>query len=289
MKKVISSIFIALIIGVIASCGTGTANNDKKVTIAYVNWAEGVAMTQLTKVLLEKEGYTVMLKNADVAPVFAAVASGDADVFLDTWMPVTHKEYLEKFGAKIEILGTNFENARIGLVVPEYVNINSVEELNANATLFKGKIVGIDAGAGIMNKAAQAIKDYDLKLELQSASEAAMLATLKKSIDANQPVVITGWSPHYIFSTYKLKFLNDPKGVFGDVETIQTIANKNFIIEKPKVAEFFKNFKLDDIELGSLMAALENNVSEKTAVEEWLNAHQELEQQLRSFLKSDTE
>ncbi len=289
MKKVISSIFIALIIGVIASCGTGTANNDKKVIIAYVNWAEGVAMTQLTKVLLEKEGYTVMLKNADVAPVFAAVASGDADVFLDTWMPVTHKEYLEKFGAKIEILGTNFENARIGLVVPEYVNINSVEELNANATLFKGKIVGIDAGAGIMNKAEQAIKDYDLKLELQSASEAAMLATLKKSIDANQPVVITGWSPHYIFSTYKLKFLNDPKGVFGDVETIQTIANKNFVIEKPKVAEFFKNFKLDDIELGSLMAALENNVSEKTAVEEWLNAHQELEQQLRSFLKSDTE
>lgn len=289
MKKVISSIFIALIIGVIASCGTGTANNDKKVTIAYVNWAEGVAMTQLTKVLLEKEGYTVILKNADVAPVFAAVASGDADVFLDTWMPVTHKEYLEKFGAKIEILGTNFENARIGLVVPEYVNINSVEELNASAALFKGKIVGIDAGAGIMNKAEQAIKDYDLKLKLQSASEAAMLATLKKSIDANQPVVITGWSPHYIFSTYKLKFLNDPKGVFGDVETIQTIANKNFVIEKPKVAEFFKNFKLDDIELGSLMAALENNVSEKTAVEEWLNDHQELELQLRSFLKSDTE
>lgn len=286
MKKVISSILIALVIGAIASCGSAT-KEDKKVTIAYVNWAEGVAMTQLSKVILEKEGYTVALKNADVAPVFAAVAGGDADVFLDTWMPVTHKEYLDKFGANLEILGTNFKNARIGFVVPDYVKINSVDELNANAALFNGKIVGIDAGAGIMNKAEQAIKDYGLKLELQSSSEAAMLAILKKSIDAKKPVVITGWSPHYIFSTYKLKFLNDPKAVFGAVETIQTVANKHFVAAKPKVAEFFRNFQLDEDELGSLMAAMESNTNEKVAIVEWLSKHEELETQLRSFLKSD--
>ncbi|WP_316821550.1 glycine betaine ABC transporter substrate-binding protein [Pedobacter gandavensis] len=285
MKKIIGSIFIAFIIGVFASCET--PGNDKKVTIAYVNWAEGVAMTQLSKVLLEKEGYTVALKNADVAPVFAAVAAGDADVFLDSWMPVTHKEYLDKFGAKLEVLGTNFNNARIGLVVPEYVNINSVEALNANAALFNGKIIGIDAGAGIMSKAELAIKDYGLKMELQSSSEAAMLAILKKSIDAKQPVVITGWSPHYIFSTYKLKFLNDPKAVFGEVETIQTVANKHFVAAKPNVAEFFRNFKLDGEELSSLMAAIEANTNEKLAVVEWLSKHEEFELQMRSFLKSD--
>lgn len=284
MKKGISILCIALMVGMIYSCA-GT-KNDKKVTIAYVNWAEGVAMTQLSKALLEKEGYTVALKNADVAPVFAAVAGGDADVFLDTWMPVTHKEYLDKFGARLEVLGTNFKNARIGFVVPEYVKINSIEELNANAALFKGKIVGIDAGAGIMNKAEAALKDYGLKMELQSASEAAMLTTLKKSIDAKQPVIITGWSPHYIFSTYKLKFLNDPKGVFGAVETIQTVANKQFVASNPKVAAFFRNFQLDDDELGTLMAALENNSDEKTAVAEWLTAHAEFELKMRAFLKA---
>lgn len=288
MKKIFGNLLIALFIAVIASCGTAS-RDDKKVTIAYVNWAEGVAMTQLSKVLLEKEGYTVALKNADVAPVFAAVAGGDADVFLDTWMPVTHKEYLDKFGANLEVLGTNFSNARIGFVVPEYVKINSIDELNANAALFNGRVVGIDAGAGIMNKAEQAIKDYGLKLDLQSASEAAMLAVLKKSIDAKQPVVITGWSPHYMFSTYKLKFLNDPKAVFGAVETIQTVANKKFVIAQPRVAAFFRNFQLDEDELGSLMAALENNVSEKVAVLDWLAKHPALAQQLRSFLKVDTD
>lgn len=285
MKKIISGILMTLTIGMIYSCGSPV--NDKKVTIAYVNWAEGVAMTHLSKVLLEREGYTVDLKNADVAPVFAAVAGGDADVFLDTWMPVTHKEYIDKFGAKLEMLGTNFKNARIGLVVPDYVKINSIDELNANAGMFDGKIVGIDAGAGIMNKAEAAVKDYGLKLELQSASEAAMLAILKKSIDAKQPIVITGWSPHYIFSTYKLKFLNDPKGVFGAVESIQTVANKDFVTANPQVTAFFRNFQLDDAELGSLMAAMESNNEEKAAVEKWLTEHAELETQMRSFLKSE--
>lgn len=285
MKKLIIGLFVAVTLTSMYACSP--KNDDKKVTIAYVNWAEGVAMTQLSKVLLEKEGYTVVLKNADVAPVFAAVAGGDADVFLDTWMPVTHKEYLDKFGAKLEVLGTNFDNARIGFVVPESVNINSIDELNANAALFNGKIVGIDAGAGIMNKAEEAIKAYGLKLELQSASEAAMLATVKKSIDAGTPVVVTGWSPHYMFSNYKLKFLKDPKGIFGDIETIQTVANKDFVRSNPKVTAFFRNFKLNEIQLGSLMGALAGAGDDKAAVEKWLEQNQDLERQLSSFIKTE--
>ncbi|QNK64650.1 glycine betaine ABC transporter substrate-binding protein [Pedobacter sp. PAMC26386] len=287
MKKVISGLLIAMSVGMISSCGSGAGNN-KKVTIAYVNWAEGVAMTQLSKVLLEKEGYKVELKNADVAPVFAAVAGGDADIFMDAWMPVTHKEYMDKFGPKLEVLGANYANARIGLVVPDYVKINSIEELNANASLFEGKIIGIDAGAGIMAKAELAIKDYKLKYELQSASEAAMLAILKKSIDAKKPVVITGWSPHYIFSNYKLKFLSDPKKVFGEVETLQTVANKDFVKLNPQVSSFFRNFQLDDDQLGSLMSALKGADDEKVAVERWLTDHSEFAVRMSSFLKSDS-
>lgn len=287
MKKLISILFIALSVGMVSSCGG--PKDGKKVTIAYVNWAEGVAMTNLSKVLLEKEGYTVELKNADVAPVFAAVASGNADVFLDTWMPVTHKEYVDKYSTNLEILGTNFENGRIGFVVPDYVNVNGIDELNANAALFGGKIVGIDAGAGIMNKAADAIKDYDLKFKLQTSSEAAMLAILKKSIDAKQPIVITGWSPHYIFSNFKLKFLNDPKKVFGEVEKLQTVANKKFVTTHPEVTEFFKNFQLNDLELGSLLAVFQKESDEKTAAEKWLAEHQDFSAKMSIYLKTKAE
>lgn len=283
MRKLIVHTSILLFMGTMLSCSHTPA--AKKVVIASVNWAEGIAMTHLSKALLEQQGYKVEVKNADVAPVFAAVARGNADVFLDAWLPVTHKEYLDRFEDKLMVMGTNFQKARIGFVVPEEVNISSIEELNAKSALFKAKIVGIDAGAGVTSKAQQAIKSYGLQLELQSSSEAAMLAVLKKSIDAKQAVVITGWTPHYVFSVYKLKFLDDPKGVFGLAENIQTVVNKKFMASHPELADFFKNFQLDDAELSSLLASLASSPNEQEGVKKWLAAHQDFAAKMVSFFK----
>lgn len=276
MKKILLFALAALVT-VITACNSGAQNGDKKITIAYVNWAEGVAMTQLAKSILEQKGYHVTLKNADVAPVFAAVAGGDADVFLDTWMPVTHHNYMENFGQKVTVLNTNFEGAKIGLVVPDYVTIKSIDELNAAKDKFEGHIVGIDAGAGIMGKAEDAMKAYTLDYQLQSSSEAAMMATLKKSIDEKQPVVVTGWAPHWMFSRYKLRFLEDPKQVFGETEKIQTIANNEFSISDTVAVNFFRKFQLNSEQLGSLMGAMADaDGNEEAAVKEWMKHNQEL-------------
>ena len=43
------------------------SKDRKKISIAYANWAEGIAMTNLAKVILEDQGYRVTLKNADIA------------------------------------------------------------------------------------------------------------------------------------------------------------------------------------------------------------------------------
>ena len=96
-------------------------------------------MTNLAKVILEDQGYRVTLKNADIAPIFTSVASGKADVFMDAWLPVTHADYMEQYGDRLETLGTVYEHAKLGLVVPEYVTIRSIEDLNAHQDQFKGK------------------------------------------------------------------------------------------------------------------------------------------------------
>lgn len=267
---------LALVTAGFMACNA-PAGNQKKITIAYVNWAEGVAMTQLAKNILEKKGYEVELKNADVAPVFAAVAGGDADVFMDTWMPVTHKNYMETFGDKVTVLNTNYEGARIGLVVPDYVTVKSIADLKAAKSTFDGKIVGIDAGAGIMGKAEAAISAYGLPYELQSSSEAAMMATLKKKLDAKEPVIITGWAPHWMFARYQLRFLEDPQQVFGQTENIRTIANNAFTINDTVAVNFFRKFKLNNDQLASLMAAVNDaDNQEAAAVEQWAQSHADL-------------
>ncbi len=279
MRKVKHYVFVALAAIVLASCAGGQkkATDEKKVTIAMVNWIECIANTNLAKAVLEEKGYDVKLVNADVAPVFAAVAKGNADVFMEVWEPVTHEPYLTKFGNQIEHVGTVYSEGRLGLVVPSYVSINSIEELNGVADKFDGKIIGINPGAGIMNITEKVIEEYGLNLELVASSEAGMLASLKKAYDKNEWIVVTGWKPHTKFARYDLKILEDPKKTMGEAETISVIATKGWMEANPELATFFKNFKMDDELLGSLMVAVENSPGkESEAAKEWYLAHKEL-------------
>ena len=260
------------------------SKDRKKISIAYANWAEGIAMTNLAKVILEDQGYRVTLKNADIAPIFTSVASGKADVFMDAWLPVTHADYMEQYGDRLETLGTVYEHAKLGLVVPEYVTIRSIEDLNAHKDQFKGEIIGIDAGAGLMNSADKAVQDYSLDFDLKSSSGATMVAFLKKSIDANEWIVVTGWTPHWMFSRYPLKFLEDPKEEFGDSEHIEVIATKGFSEKDPYAASFFKNFKLTDEQLSELMYYMEDGTrTESRSARAWLEKHPEI---IKLFLPS---
>lgn len=266
----------------LTSCSTGqkkseAENANKEVTIAMVNWIECIANTHLAKVVLEEKGYDVELINADVAPVFAAVARGDADVFMEVWEPVTHKSYMEKFGAQVENIGTVYTDGRLGLVVPQYVQINSIDELNSVKAKFDGKIIGINPGAGIMSVTEKVIDEYDLDYELVASSEAGMLASLKKAYDKEEWIVVTGWKPHTKFARYNLKILEDPKGSMGAAETISVIATKGWTDENPELATFFNNFKMNDDLLGSLMLAIENNPgAEDEAAKNWYQEHKEL-------------
>ena len=276
---VVASLVVAIFL---ASCSGGQKKGDskeakKEVTIAMVNWIECIANTHLAKVVLEEKGYEVELVNADVAPVFAAVAKGDADLFMEVWEPITHESYIEKFGSQVEHLGTVYDDGRLALIVPEYVSINSIDELNSQKDKFDGQIIGINPGAGIMGVTEQVIKDYDLDFELVASSEAGMLASLKKAYDKKEWIVVTGWKPHTKFARYDLKLLKDPKGTMGQAETISVIATKGWSEANPELAPFFKNFKMNDDQLGSLMVAIENAPGqEDKAALNWYKEHKEL-------------
>lgn len=276
-------LLLVIILGaslLLAGC-SGNSNsaqqNKKVVKIGYVNWAEGVAMTHLAKVVLEdKMGYKVEVTMADVAPIFTSVANGDYDAFMDAWLPVTHESYMKEYGDKLVDLGTSFEGARIGLVVPEYVTINSIEEMNAEKAKFDGKIIGIDSGAGIMKATDKAIKDYNLNYKLVPGSGPAMTATLKDAIERQEWVAVTGWKPHWKFATWKLKFLEDPQGVYGNVENIHIVARKDIEKDLPEVTQFFKKFKLNDQQLGSLMGLIAESDDPVKSSREWMKNNEQL-------------
>ncbi|NLG34188.1 MAG: glycine betaine ABC transporter substrate-binding protein [Lentisphaerae bacterium] len=263
-------------------CGRKTespAQNKSKGTVklAYVNWAEGVAVTHLLTTLLEDMDYTVETTMADVAPIYASVADGNQDVMVETWLPAMHKAYYEKYGDQLDLISTWFDEGRVGLVVPAYVEIDSIEQLNGARDRFKGRITGIDSGAGIMGTTEKAIEAYSLDMELLASSGPAMTAALKGAIDQKDWIVVTGWAPHWKFARYDLKFLDDPKGVYGDIERVQMAVRKGFADDFPEVAALLGNLKFDSAQIGSLMDAMESgDGSEEARVRRWIEDNRTL-------------
>lgn len=287
MKKGLTMVLVLTLLATIlvgcssdsSSSGDDSSKSKETVKLVYVNWSEGIAMTNLAKAILEeKMGYEVEMSMADVAPIFTSLSTGDQDVFMDAWLPVTHASYWDKYGDDIEDLGTNFEGAKIGLVVPAYMDIDTIEELNDMADELDGEIVGIDAGAGIMSTTETAIKTYGLDdLKLVTGSGPAMTASLDAAIKDKEPIVVTGWEPHWMFAKYDLKFLEDSKGVYGDSEDIHTLTRTGFSDDMPEVAEFFKNFFMTSQELGDLMGAIADSDEEADVVaKKWMEEHEEL-------------
>jgi glycine betaine/proline transport system substrate-binding protein len=232
-----------------------SAYAGKRVKLAYVEWSCATASTNVVKaVLQEKLGYRVKEMAVSAAAMWQATASGNVDGFVTAWLPNTHKMYLDAVKDKVEVVGTLFTGAKIGLVVPSYVTINSIAELNDNADKFDGKIIGIDPGAGLMSATEKAVKEYGLdKMRLMEGSGAIMTASLANAYKSNQWVVVTGWSPHWKFARWKLKYLDDPKKIFGEAEEIQTVVRKDLKKDLPDVYAFLKNFKWPENGLQKVM------------------------------------
>lgn len=239
-----TSLMKSLAIGAaLFGAAVGSARAEKMdLTISYVEWSETVASTNVIKVALEEKGYHVKIVPLSGAAMWQSVATNEADAFVAGWLPVTHGAYFAKLKDKVEDLGPNVSGAKIGWAVPTYVNINSIEDINANAAEFDGKVIGIDPGAGIMKASEKAIKDYGLKVKLVEGSDATMTAVLKDAYAKKQPIIVTAWTPHWMFATWDLKYLADPKGVFGGNEDIHTIVSKSLKASSPEAYKILDNF-----------------------------------------------
>lgn len=112
--------------------------------------------------------------------------------------------------------------------------------------------------------------EYDLGLETVQGSEPAMMAALDKSYSKNEWIAITGWSPHWMFAKYELKYLEDSKGSFGEAEEIHTLANKDFGSKHAEVAAMLKKFKMTDTQIGGLEALINEGMEPPDAAAKWI-------------------
>ena len=244
---------------------------QKTVRLSYVDWSETVAATNMVKtVIQEKLGHACEIIPMTADKMWEAVAAGTVDGMVAAWLPTTHGHYFEQYKDQIVDLGPNMVGTQIGLVVPDitvgrqtaesgqrnapYIQATSIDDLKQFADKFNRRIIGIDPEAGIMKKTREAMREYGLyNYELIKGSEVSMVAELSNAIRKQRWIVVTGWEPHWKFARWKLKFLDDPKNVYGGEEEIHTIVRKGLKDDMPDVYQFLDNYSWAPEDLEQLM------------------------------------
>lgn len=136
------------------------------------------------------------------------------------------------------------------------------------------QIIGIDPGAGIMKSTTQAIDEYGLKdWKLVEGSGAAMTAALEKAIKDKKPIIITGWTPHWMFAKHDLKYLKDPKNVYGGDEQIHTFARLGLKADHPSAHTVLDKFEWTPEDMAVVMSAIQGGKKPDEAAKEWVEAN----------------
>nr|WP_298055764.1 glycine betaine ABC transporter substrate-binding protein [uncultured Halomonas sp.] len=273
---------LALLTGAgVAISSAALAEEDKgTINLAYVEWSSEVASTNVIAAALEQAGYEVDLTSLSAAAMFQALSTGDADAIVAAWLPTTHADYMERVGGNTEDLGVNLDGTKLGLVVPAYTDVDSIADLNDNADSFNGEIIGIDPGAGLMALSEEVVDTYDLELNLRSGSGATMTAALSSAINNEEDIVVTAWTPHWMFARFDLKYLDDPEEVYGGAEQIHTVVRQGLKDDMPEAYAILDAFEWTPEQMGEVMLMNQEDGSDPYEnAKQWVEDNQDTVEQ----------
>lgn len=278
ISKILGLVLVLLMIGELAYSLTQTEfsarNQGETIQIVHNPWDTEVASATVIALVLEEAGYNVRLVSVDNAIMYESVATGESDAMAAAWLPTTHGSIYSSYEDQVVNLGPNLEGAKSGLVVPSYMDVSSIDELMDQADK---NIVGVEPGAGIMVQTELVLDAYDNLSDwtLESPSTGAMLALLKDALANEEDIVITGWTPHWKFQRYDLKFLEDPLNVYGESEQIYTLVRQGLKEDNPEAYQILDNFHWEVEDMESVTSEMENGITERQAAQKWLDQNRD--------------
>ena len=260
-RKLLALILALLVVGTLTA-GCASSEQPTELTLANIGWDENVAISNLTKVLLEDElGYErVEIRKAELRPTFQAVATGDLDAFQDVWLP-NQKALLGEVAEDVEQLEPWYlDTTEQGMAVPAYMDVTSIDQLNeSNVDL----ILGIEPSAVAQQVLAdEVIPQYALKQKLVEAPTEGMLAEVEILYTNKEDFAFIAWSPHWMNQRYDFRYLEDPKDAQGgtnDPAEISTIVKEDLREQDPVAYAFLSTMKLTEEQINDL----ENVINEE--------------------------
>jgi glycine betaine/proline transport system substrate-binding protein len=276
------AVILALVVGALTA-GCGGSEQLKELTLANIGWDENVAVSNLTKVLLEDElGYErVERRRAELDSTYQAVANGEMDAFQDVWMP-NQTALLGEVAEDVEQLDPWFlGTTEQGMAVPSYMDVTSIDQLNeTDADL----ILGIEPSSVVMQAVAdEVIPEYGLKQKLVEAPTEGMLAEVEIRYSNKEDFAFLAWSPHWMNQRYDFRYLEDPKDAMGatnDPAELSTIVNEDLQEQDPVAYAFLDALTLTEEQINDLESVINEEGDPLEGARRWARDNQDVVQPL---------
>lgn len=278
--SVLSSLTVlALTVFLVSGCGS---SEEKTLEIGVNNEPGNQIVVAIAQHVLEDElGYTVDAVRSANGVQWQAIAQGDMDAMLVAWLPTTQAAYWEKYKTRVTDIGVIYKG-KIGLAIPDYIPedvLDSIEDLKKPEVRKKldAKITGIEPGAGIMMRTEKALEDYGLaSYKLTNSSVAAMAAELSRADNNQGWIVVTGWSPLFIFAKWDLRYLKDPKQIFGVTQKVHALSRQGFREDAPRAAAFLADYSIPVDALNDAILDFQEGGELEETTDKFVAAHKDL-------------
>jgi glycine betaine/proline transport system substrate-binding protein len=276
----LAAILAFLVLGALSLTGCGALGQGNSLILANIGWDENVAVSNLTKVLLEDElGYESVDINTDedLDSTYRRVASGDLDAFQDVWLP-NQRALLDRVDEDVERLDPWFlGKTKQGMAVPAYMDVSSIEGLNdTDAEL----IYGIEPSSVMMQKVSgQVIPAYGLKQPLVEAPTAGMLNEVGRLYATREEFVFLAWSPHWMNLKYDIRYLKDPKdaqGTTNDPAECLTIVSKDLEEKDPVAYALMDALELTEEQINNLELEINKQDDPLAGARRWVSKNREV-------------
>ncbi len=254
------------------------AAGGKELTLGYIGWDENVAVSNLTKVLLEELGYDqVELRRGEPEAGIRGVASGDLDAFQGVWMP-NYEALLEPL-KEDEVALLNpwlIGTTRSSLAAPSYMGVRSLDGLQDARVQ---RVLGVEPGAAPVEVPALPSR-YSLERDLYP-STSAMLSEIDRLQRAREPFVFIAWSPHWMNEEYEFDYIEGPDDVLGGLTQpawLQMVVRKDLQEEDLQAFALLNAILLTEHQIHDLELTIRDAESPQKGAEVWVRENEKLTQ-----------
>lgn len=183
--------------------------------------------------VLEHMGFAVQRSYAMHEDNFAQLRDGTLDMLASAWLPHSHGVFQAQVEQQVATreLGLHYRPyAMWG--VPEHVpkaEVQSIEDLLKPTVLarMQRSIQGIGAGAGITRFSQNIMQHYGLQAAgyiFRTGTQADCVAAFERLVANGEWGVVPLWQPQFLHHRYRIRELQDPKGLLGGVDRAVLLA-----------------------------------------------------------------